>query len=202
MPDLIIKPTNTSGNKVIIQDQAGGAVLTTADSGAILGSGVTGGSGLTALGTVASGTLGSAVNLNHDAQKNSWNMSRSVSVTYSGAVFDFNTVVFVGSNVSQSGGRITVTTAGLYLITCSVSRNNDTSTELDIILRIDGTGYGGTRQVVAGAAPPTYVAGSFACAVPLNASQVVDIYGSGNIYGASSVNSLSFFSGTRIGAIS
>jgi hypothetical protein len=49
MPDLIIKPTNTSGNKVIIQDQAGGAVLTTADSGAILGSGVTGGSGLTAV---------------------------------------------------------------------------------------------------------------------------------------------------------
>ena len=36
MPDLIIKPTNTSGNKVIIQDQAGGAVLTTADSGATL----------------------------------------------------------------------------------------------------------------------------------------------------------------------
>jgi hypothetical protein len=36
MPDLIIKPTNTSGNKVIIQDQAGVAVLTTADSGATL----------------------------------------------------------------------------------------------------------------------------------------------------------------------
>jgi len=34
MPDLIIKPTNTSGNKLILQDQAGGAVLTTADSGA------------------------------------------------------------------------------------------------------------------------------------------------------------------------
>ena len=36
MPDLIIKPTNTSGNKLILQDQAGGAVLTTADSGATL----------------------------------------------------------------------------------------------------------------------------------------------------------------------
>ena len=35
MPDLIIKPTNTSGNKVIIQDQAGGAVVTTLDAGAI-----------------------------------------------------------------------------------------------------------------------------------------------------------------------
>ena len=33
MPDLIIKPTNTSGNKVIIQDQGGNAVLTTSDSG-------------------------------------------------------------------------------------------------------------------------------------------------------------------------
>ena len=35
MPDLIIKPQNTSGNKVIIQDQAGGAVVTTLDAGAI-----------------------------------------------------------------------------------------------------------------------------------------------------------------------
>lgn len=38
MPDLIIKPKNQSGNKLILQDQAGGAVLTTADSGATLAS--------------------------------------------------------------------------------------------------------------------------------------------------------------------
>jgi hypothetical protein len=36
MSDLAIKPTTGSGNKVIIQDQAGGAVLTTADSGATI----------------------------------------------------------------------------------------------------------------------------------------------------------------------
>ena len=36
MADLAIKPTTGSGNKVIIQDQAGGAVLTTADSGATI----------------------------------------------------------------------------------------------------------------------------------------------------------------------
>ena len=36
MPDLIIKPAAQSGNKVIIQDQAGGAVVTTADSGATI----------------------------------------------------------------------------------------------------------------------------------------------------------------------
>ena len=34
MPDLIIKPEATSGNKLILKDQAGGAVLTPADSGA------------------------------------------------------------------------------------------------------------------------------------------------------------------------
>jgi hypothetical protein len=42
MPDLIIKPAAQSGNKVIIQDQAGGAVITTADSGATMASNVTG----------------------------------------------------------------------------------------------------------------------------------------------------------------
>ena len=36
MPDLIIKPKDQSGNKLILQDQAGGAVLTTADSGATI----------------------------------------------------------------------------------------------------------------------------------------------------------------------
>lgn len=36
MPDLIIKPTATSGNKLILKDQAGGAVLTTGDSGATI----------------------------------------------------------------------------------------------------------------------------------------------------------------------
>ena len=36
MPDLTIKPVAAAGNKLILQDQAGGAVLTTADSGATL----------------------------------------------------------------------------------------------------------------------------------------------------------------------
>jgi len=50
MPDLTIKPVAAAGNKLILQDQAGGAVLTTADSGATLANGL-------AIGTPASGTL-------------------------------------------------------------------------------------------------------------------------------------------------
>jgi hypothetical protein len=73
MANLVIRPASGTGNKVVVQDQAGGAVLTTADSGATMASnvtgipaagvtgvlpvGVTGGSGLTALGTIASGNL-------------------------------------------------------------------------------------------------------------------------------------------------
>ena len=37
MGNLIIKGKGGAGNKLILQDQAGGAVLTTADSGASLG---------------------------------------------------------------------------------------------------------------------------------------------------------------------
>ena len=59
MPDLIIKPTTTSGNKLILQDQAGGAVLTTADSGATLGNSTQ--DNITRLGTVTAGAIGSAV---------------------------------------------------------------------------------------------------------------------------------------------
>ena len=49
MANLVIRPASGTGNKVVVQDQAGGAVLTTVDSGAALGSTVTGGSGLDAL---------------------------------------------------------------------------------------------------------------------------------------------------------
>ena len=38
MPDLTIKPVAAAGNKLILQDQAGGAVLTTGDSGVTAGS--------------------------------------------------------------------------------------------------------------------------------------------------------------------
>ena len=55
MPDLTIKPNSGSGNKVIIQDQAGAAVLTTADSGATLGNSTQ--DNITRLGTVTTGTM-------------------------------------------------------------------------------------------------------------------------------------------------
>ena len=50
MANMIIRPATGTGNKVILQDQAGAAVMTTADSGATIADGV-------ALGTPASGVV-------------------------------------------------------------------------------------------------------------------------------------------------
>jgi len=50
MANLIIRPASGAGNKVVVQDQSGAAVLTTADSGATIVDGI-------ALGTPASGVM-------------------------------------------------------------------------------------------------------------------------------------------------
>jgi len=59
MGNLIIKGKGGAGNKLILQDQAGGAVLTTADSGATLGNSTQ--DNITRLGTVTTGVLGAGV---------------------------------------------------------------------------------------------------------------------------------------------
>ena len=55
MANMIIRPATGTGNKVIVQDQAGAAVLTTADSGATLGNSTQ--DNITRLGTVTSGSI-------------------------------------------------------------------------------------------------------------------------------------------------
>ena len=60
MADLIIKPATGAGNKLILQDKAGGAVLTTADSGATVANVTLDNAtqdSITRLGTVTTGTI-------------------------------------------------------------------------------------------------------------------------------------------------
>ena len=59
MADLIIKPNSATGDKLIIQDRAGGAVLTTADSGATIANATLNSPTMVtpALGTPASGVV-------------------------------------------------------------------------------------------------------------------------------------------------
>jgi len=55
MADLIIKPNSATGDKLILQDRAGGAVLTTADSGATIANATL--NSPTLAGTISSATL-------------------------------------------------------------------------------------------------------------------------------------------------
>ena len=59
MPDLIILPESGETNRLVLQDQAGNDVLTTADSGATLGNSTQ--DNITRLGTVTSGTYNSTI---------------------------------------------------------------------------------------------------------------------------------------------
>ena len=64
MANLILKPNSATGDKLIIQDRAGGAVLTTADSGATVANATLDNAtqdGITRLGTVTQGALADAV---------------------------------------------------------------------------------------------------------------------------------------------
>jgi len=125
MPDLIIKPTATSGNKLILKDQAGGAVLTTADSGATLGtisggtltSGVTGGSGLDALPNTSS--------------ISKWTITAHTSSGSVDPVVGFSGTTINGSSIpTQSSGIFTFPSTGFWEINGAYSFSIATSTAI------------------------------------------------------------------------
>ena len=104
MPDLIIKPTTTSGNKLILKDQAGGAVLTTADSGA----------------TIANATLSKVTGL----PRNEGLVCKYVNVTTVDIDADYLTL-FDSSNFAYIASSVNLTAA----ITASGINGLDTGSE-------------------------------------------------------------------------
>jgi hypothetical protein len=109
MPDLIIKPENTSGNKLILKDQAGGAVLTTSDSGATLGNSTQ--DNITRLGTVTTGTLQSGVTFpaGHVVQviKGEFDVQNSSATTN----WDYKTSIEVAITPKLNNSKMYITSA-------------------------------------------------------------------------------------------
>ena len=96
MANLIIKPQNVSGDKVIIQDQAGGAVLTTADSGVTIANATL---VAPALGTPASGVLTNATfPAGHVTKVHHHPLAADVSAGGSIATYTYQTVVISPSS--------------------------------------------------------------------------------------------------------
>ena len=112
MPDLTIKPNAGSGNKVIVQDQAGGAVLTTADSGATLGNSTQ--DNITRLGTVTTG-----------------NLSNSAIVYPAGHIVDVKTAIYTGESAYGSNADGEAITA--LSVTMNPADGNDILITLSLI---------------------------------------------------------------------
>lgn len=98
MADLIIKPSAGSGNKLILQDQAGGALFTSSDSGAALNN-VTGGGGGGFIKSVATDTETTQLYMNGNG--GSWHaVNLELTVTPASASSKF--LVFVQLNAKAS----------------------------------------------------------------------------------------------------
>ena len=126
MPNLTIKPVAAAGNKLILQDQAGGVVLQTTDSGATLGtisggtlgSGVTGGSGLDNLPNkhnrcITFGTMSGFNTTGVNPLNNSWSLTN------------------IGNSdeiMTQSGGIFSFPSTGIYRIYYRATVYNSSST--------------------------------------------------------------------------
>ena len=154
--------------------------------------------------TYDAGTIGSAVNLNHNVKKDAWHLYRSTTVTYSSnAVLDFDGNKFIGSNVTESGGRITVGSAGIYWIGCAVSHQGagvDTdnfSCRVNTVIVLGTTLY----QSVTSNTGTNYQGESTSFVVELAANDIIDWYGNGYVYGGTG-DPMTHFSGCRIGASS
>ena len=163
MANMIIKPA--VGGNLLIQDRAGGAVLSTGASGAtmasnvtgipaagvtgVLPAGVTGGSGLTALGTVATG-----------------NLSNTALVYPAGHVIKITKVEVANHSIANYDGSqtyygptttVSMTSGNRMLITwqCTIYRQSPSSTTTHSYMGLTGTGVTGTLNN--GSGRPSYI---------------------------------------------
>ena len=132
MGNLIIKGKGGAGNKLILQDQAGAAVLTTADSGATFSGGN--------IGTVTAGTLGSAVVFpagavvkhqkvltaisSYQVGTNSYADITGSSITYTPAT-GADYIVYECSFVSSADAQASPLFAFKFLIDGTITKNQD-----------------------------------------------------------------------------
>ncbi len=200
MADFSIKPTAGTGNKLILKDQAGNAVLTTSDSGA----------------TLASNITFDDSHKDIDIDVDSWDLLIGSTTSYSSdSIIDYDYTYKLGSNVTESAGVVTVSKAGYYFVTTCVGQWAQQTQQIDIVLQIsDPSGSAGNTSyvkqpgrvlVVSPDAGESYGVSSMSWLAYLRATDKCCMYGTGHLYGntsdaASQQNATNKFIGFRIGA--
>jgi hypothetical protein len=135
-----------------------------------------------------------------DCDADAWMRVSPVTDQNSAGVCDFPTSIHMGSNVSEaSNGRITVQTAGWYLINFHFSNQSAFSDTMEVHLRKNTTRQLGTIYWE-GNTEINYLGMGATVLCEASANDIFDIYGSGYWSGNTNNQSLTWFSGVRLGA--
>ena len=135
-----------------------------------------------------------------DISPNAWHRYRNYTINYtSDTTLDFDSSIHTGSNLTESGGQITVSVAGMYLISVNLSRYASTDDTMDWTLQVNTTQISGTRAYYTGNNAGSYDNAGFTVPVQLAAGDTLFIHGKGHVQG-SATNSMTSFSGVRLGA--
>jgi len=136
-----------------------------------------------------------------DCDADSWYYTMSAQDISSAAIIDWDGEIKLGSNCTESGGVITVGTAGWYFITMKFSNNADSTDITDVHIRKNGTEIFG-RLYFYGSEAMKYTGEMFTYLIEASASDTFECYGEGNFYGEANTTdkAMCFWSGVRLGA--
>ena len=131
---------------------------------------------------------------------NAWHISLNASTNFSvqNSTLTFSEIVHKGGNVTLSGGKITVSVAGMYLISFMGARQGTTDTVWDWSIGLNSGEVNDSRVYVSGNNAGQYDSTSLTIPVQLAAGDVVFVQGIGYCYGGSG-QSMTYFTGVRLG---
>ncbi|MDP6587575.1 MAG: hypothetical protein QF535_23215, partial [Anaerolineales bacterium] len=134
-----------------------------------------------------------------DCDADAWARIAPMTDQASAAVIDWATSVHLGSNITESGGVITVGTAGWYLVTFHITNASNQSRNMSMQLRKNGTAeFGRTYWENC---TIKYMGIESTVIVECDAADTLDVYGSGYYSGDTVVaTSTTWFTGVRLGA--
>ena len=135
-----------------------------------------------------------------DNSVDSWHVALPSNVDHtSSTILNFDTEIHIGSNISESGGVITIGTAGWYWIVASFNNNSGDDQVQEFYFCLNGS-INTQRSYLGGAAETDYLGQSIAMTVELAVTETVAWKGTGTLYGAAAPNIMSYHMGYRLGA--
>ena len=136
-----------------------------------------------------------------DISPNAWHiyLNTSADFTTTDSTLAFNATVHKGDNLTEAGGKITVSVTGMYLISFMGARNSSNDSGWDWSIAVNSGEVVASRAYVSGNNAGSYDSTGITVPVQLTAGDTVFIRGNGYCYGATT-NSMTFFTGVRLGA--